>query len=71
MSSLPVFTEKNPTDAQLISILDYHYGDGLVYLPENTPWSLYTFARKLGYISEEGYVTKKGRELLAQYHECS
>ncbi len=67
MSTAPVFIEKDPTDAQLISILDHHYGDQLVYLHENTPWSLYTFARKLGYIDEEGYVTNKGRILLDRY----
>ncbi len=71
MSTAPVFTQQNPTDAQLVSILDHHYGDGVVYIPENTPWSLYTFARKLGYISEEGYVTKKGRELLTRYQKVS
>lgn len=69
MCSAPVFIEKDPSDAQLVTILDHHYGDGVVYIPENTPWSLYTFARRLGYISEEGYVTKKGRELLNSFKD--
>lgn len=71
MSSLPVFTTENPTDAQLVTILDHHYGDGVVHLPENTPWSLYTFARKLGYINEEGFVTSKGKSLVIDYQKAS
>ena len=71
MSTAHIFTQQNPSDAQLVSILDHNYGDGVVYIPENTPWNLYSFARKLGYISEEGYVTRKGRKLLISYKNNS
>lgn len=71
MNNAPIFTQENPTDAQLVSILDHHYGDGVVYIPENTPWSLYTFARKLGYINEEGFVTPKGKTLVTDYQKIS
>lgn len=71
MANLPIFTDNNPTDAQLVSILDYNFGDGVVHLPQNTPWSLFTFAKKLGYIDEEGYVTEKGKLLVVSFREAS
>jgi hypothetical protein len=67
MSPAPIFLYGKPSDKDIVKILKHHYGDGVVYMPENTPWSLYSFARKHGYISEEGYVTRKGRDLLCEF----
>lgn len=51
---------------QIASILEYRFGDGLVYLPQNKPNHLYSLAKKLGFIDVEGYLTRKGRSLLAR-----
>ncbi len=55
-------------ESQIAAVLEYRYGDGLVYLPRNQPKTLYTLARKNGFIDAEGYLTRKGRVLLARYH---
>ena len=55
---------------QIASILEYRFGDGLVYLPRNKPNYLYFLAKKLGFIDVEGYLTRKGRSLLAR-NNCS
>jgi len=54
-------------ESQIATILQYRYGDGLVYLPRNKPKSLYNQAIQNGYIDAEGYLTRKGRALMAQY----
>lgn len=51
---------------QIASILKNRFGDGLVYLPRNKPNYLYSLAKKLGFIDVEGYLTRKGRNLLAR-----
>ena len=61
-------TNSDSREAQIAAILEHHYGDGLVYLPRHKPNSLYSLAMKSGYIDTEGYMTRKGRALLAQYH---
>jgi hypothetical protein len=48
-------------------ILQYRYGDGLVYLPKHKPQSLYSQAKQGGFIDAEGYLTRKGRTLMARY----
>lgn len=54
-------------DAQIAAVLHYRYGDGLVYLPKNRFMKLYLQAREIGYIDGEGYLTRKGRALLARF----
>ena len=63
----PLIASEEPSDAELMEILDHRYGDGIVYLPKNRPWSLFCTAQKLGFISDDGFVTGKGRSLLAQH----
>lgn len=52
---------------QIAMILHYRYGDGTVYLPRHRPSSMYTEAKSRGFIDAEGYVTRKGRALIARY----
>jgi len=59
--------EQHTRDAQIAAILHYRYGDGLVYLPKSNSKDLYVLARKIGYIDGEGYLTRKGKALLARY----
>jgi len=49
-------------------LLQYRYGDGLVYLPRQRSTDLYNLAREQGYIDPGGYLTRKGRALIARYH---
>ncbi len=61
------FTEQPDPESQIAMILAYRYGDGMVYLPRHKPKSLYSEAKLRGYIDAEGYVTRKGRALIARY----
>ncbi len=61
------FIEQSDQESQIAMILEYRYGDGMVYLPRHKPNSLYPEAKMRGYIDAEGYVTRKGRALIARY----
>ena len=54
-------------ESDIAKVLQFRYGDGLVYLPSNQPESLFKMARNKGFIDQEGYLTRKGRYLLAKY----
>ncbi|MEX2353884.1 MAG: hypothetical protein WD709_06820 [Gammaproteobacteria bacterium] len=54
-------------EAQIATILQYRYGDGLVYQPRHKSKSLYNEAVQSGFIDAEGYLTRKGRTLVARY----
>jgi len=56
------------SEQQIAAILEYRFGDGLVYLPRNSSNHLYSLAKKLGFIDIEGYLTRKGRSLLARHY---
>ena len=55
------------TESDIAEVLQYRYGDGLVYLTKNQPDSLYKQAANQGFVDREGYLTRKGRNLLAKY----
>ncbi len=54
-------------ESDIAKALEYRYGDGLVYLPKHQPESLYKLATTKGFVDPEGYLTRKGRSLLAKY----
>ena len=54
-------------ESDIAEALQYRYGDGLVYLPKNQPETLYKVAATRGFVDQEGYLTRKGRNLLAKY----
>jgi hypothetical protein len=54
-------------ESQIAALLQYRYGDGLVYLPRHRSSTLYDQARQQGYIDASGYLTRKGRALIARY----
>lgn len=54
---------------EMVELLAHHFGDGIVYLPAGEQNSLYSVAVENEYISEEGYLTRKGRIFLAQYSD--
>ena len=54
-------------ESDIAKVLQFRYGDGLVYLPRNQPESLFKIAKNKGFIDQEGYLTRKGRYLIAKY----
>lgn len=54
-------------EARIADLLDHRYGDGEVYLPRNAPRGLFRLAVRLGFLTEDGYLTRKGRSLVADY----
>ena len=60
-------TNQDASDARIAAVLHYRYGDGFVYLPKRRSKDLYLMARKIGYIDSDGYLTRKGRALLARF----
>lgn len=59
--------EMGVSERDIASVLEMRFGDGLVYLPRNKPNYLYSIAKKFGFIDPDGYMTRKGRILLARY----
>lgn len=54
-------------EAELVALLRHHYGDGGVYVPQGGARRIFAAATGLGYVNEDGYLTRKGRELLAKH----
>ncbi|HKK16584.1 MAG TPA: hypothetical protein VJ981_07740 [Gammaproteobacteria bacterium] len=59
--------EMGVSERDIATVLEWRFGDGLVYLPKNRPNYLYSIAKKSGFIDADGYLTRKGRILLARY----
>ena len=53
---------------QIAAVLDHQFGRGLAHLPRKRSSQLMALARKYGFVDAEGYLTRKGRALLARYH---
>ncbi len=54
---------------QIMELLQFHYGDGAIYISkhiQNHFHRILTLANRNGYVSEEGYITRRGRLLLAK-----
>ena len=47
-------------------LLTNRYGDGLIYLPKSMNSDVLEDAVSLGFVSEDGFLTRKGRHYLAQ-----
>lgn len=56
------------SEALIAAALEYRFGDGLVSLPRRQLNKLNDIAQKRGFVDKEGYLTRKGRALLARYH---
>lgn len=54
-------------EARIVALLRHHYGDGGVYVPRGGARRVFEEASRLGFINEDGYLTRKGRELLARH----
>ncbi len=54
-------------EIKIANVLKNRYGDGMVYIPENDDHYDYDFAKDKGFISDEGYITRKGKQLVSKY----
>jgi hypothetical protein len=59
--------QTDDVDQAILMLLGHRYGDGLVYLRNDSEESLFHEAVRLGLVSSEGYVTPQGLSLLARY----
>lgn len=55
-----------PQELALAEVLAHRYGDGIVYCPRHRNRHLLTAAVAAGFVSEDGFVTRKGRALIAR-----
>jgi len=55
-------------ESHIAALLEHRFGDHVVYLPRYSGRDLDSLARKLGYIDRGGYLTRKGRALIARYY---
>mgnify|MGYP001156672781 CR=1 FL=1 len=53
-------------ESAIVKLLDHRYGDGIVYEPRHQQRGLLQAAIAGGFVSDEGFVTRKGRALLAR-----
>lgn len=67
MQSLNSSSNVQNLEARIAQVLEHRYGDGLVYLPREWPEQLLSLAKQFGFVDDEGYLTRKGRTLLARY----
>ena len=47
-------------------LLTSRYGDGLIYIPKSMNSGVLQDAVSLGFVSEDGFLTRKGRNYLAK-----
>jgi hypothetical protein len=56
-----------PGEQAIAQVIAHHYGDGGVYVPRDLErFDAMQQAIANGFLSEEGFVTRKGRRLLAR-----
>lgn len=56
--------------SEIARLLSRHFGDGVVYVRSASQQPLYDHAVQAGYISREGYLTRRGRLLVARYRRA-
>lgn len=56
----------NQFESAIAELLDHRYGDGIVYEPRHLRRGLLQAAIAGGFVSEKGFMTRKGRALLAR-----
>ena len=61
-------SDSDQNDSAIVQLLGHRYGDGLVYLSDRSEKTTFDKAVSLGLVSREGYLTPKGRSLVARRH---
>ena len=54
-------------EKHIAALLQSRFGDGMVYLSRHLPSTLLDVATRCGFVDAEGYLTRRGRTLLARY----
>lgn len=55
-------------DQALLQLLAHRFGDGLVYLGDDSERRLFERAVSMGLVNREGYLTPAGRSLIARFN---
>lgn len=68
MSEIISHNSKENIESQIAAMLDARFGDGLTtYQPKISSRLLFKKAVDMGFMDDEGYLTRKGRSLLTKY----
>ena len=67
MSSVFQSKDIENLEGEIANVLESRFGDGLVYMPKDRPSYFFLLAKMEGFIDADGYLTRKGRALLARY----
>ncbi len=62
-----VLNELVLNEIKIANVLDNRFGDGTVYVPANDEHYDYDLAIGKGFISDDGYITRKGKLLVSKY----
>lgn len=66
MSLKPSPAARQDGDLTIARLLSSHYGDGTIYLPrERAARATVNRAVRAGFLTDDGFITRKGRRLLA------
>lgn len=61
-------TPSESEETQIAALLQCRFGDGLAYLPPKLQFGLLDIAVRFGFVDAEGYLTRRGRTLMARHH---
>lgn len=73
-SALPGPAKDNPEvptaleESEIAALLQCRFGDGMAYLPRQWQSRLLEIATRFGFVDTEGYLTRRGRKLMARHH---
>ena len=67
ISQSPQFPARAETSSGIARLLGHRFGDGLVYLRDESERKLFKLAVELGLVSGEGYLTPEGHSFLAAH----
>ena len=63
---MTTFEAMAASTSEIARLLNHHYGDGTVYVPSGGSLQLYHTCVNVGLITEDGFITRQGRELIAR-----
>ena len=58
--------DKAVSDFEIVKLLSQRYGDGFVYFMPEENKDIIKHSRANGFVSDDGYITSYGRQLLAK-----
>ena len=67
ISKSPQSPDQPETSSGIARLLGHRFGDGLVYLRDESERKLFRLAVELGLLSGEGYLTPEGHSFLADH----